>query len=77
MFLELHRAEDNKKVLFNVNNINTIYEDTTDVYIYIGEIAYRVEESYSEIIKVLKLFKFLVSIYIYNLRLKINSIILV
>ena len=53
MFLELHRAEDNKKVLFNVNNINTIYEDTTDVYIYIGEIAYRVEESYSEIIKVL------------------------
>lgn len=54
MFLELHRAEDNKKVLFNVNNINTIYEDTTDVYIYVGEIAYRVKESYSEIINVLK-----------------------
>ena len=54
MFLELHRAEDNKKVLFNVNNINTIYEDTTDVYIYVGEIAYRVKESYSEIIDALK-----------------------
>ena len=54
MFLELHRAEDNKKVLFNVSNINTIYEDTTDVYIYVGEIAYRVKESYSEIINVLK-----------------------
>ena len=53
MFLELHRSEDNKKVLFNVNNINTIYEDTTDVYIYVGEIAYRVKESYSEIINVL------------------------
>lgn len=53
MFLELHRSEDNKKVLFNVNNINTIYEDTTDVYIYVGEIVYRVKESYSEIINVL------------------------
>ena len=53
MFIELHRDEDNKKVLFNVNNINTIYEDTTDVYIYVGAIAYRVKESYSEIINVL------------------------
>ena len=54
MFLELHRAEDNKKVLFNVSNINTIYEGTTDAYIYVGDVAYRVKESYSEIIDVLK-----------------------
>ena len=54
MFIELHRFEDDKKVMFNINNINTIYEDTTDVYIYVGEIAYRVKETYAQIKELLQ-----------------------
>lgn len=51
MFLELHLSENNEKIMLNISRINSIYQTNGKAYIYIGEIVYRVKESYNDIAK--------------------------
>lgn len=51
MFLELHLFDDDEKVTLNINRIQSIYQKKGATYIYIGEIVYRVKESYEDVIK--------------------------
>ena len=53
MFLELHLSEDNEKIMFNINRINSIYQTKGATYIYVGEVVYRVKESYEQIKEVI------------------------
>ena len=49
MFLELHLSEDNEKIMFNINRINSIYQTKEVIYIYTGDVVYRVKENYEQI----------------------------
>lgn len=51
MFLELHIFENDEKIMLNINRIHSIYQEKAATYIYIGEIVYRVKESYEDVIK--------------------------
>ena len=51
MFLELHLSDDNEKIMLNINQINSIYQTNGKVNIYVGEVVYRVKESYEDIAK--------------------------
>lgn len=51
MFLELHLSENNEKIMLNINRINSIYQTKDVVYIYTGDVVYRVKESYEDIAK--------------------------
>jgi hypothetical protein len=51
MFLELHIFENDEKIMLNINRIQSIYQEKAATYIYIGEVAYRVKESYEDVIK--------------------------
>ena len=53
MFLELTLSDNNAKILFNINRINSIYQKGT-TYIYVGEVVYQVRESYEEIVNAIK-----------------------
>lgn len=50
MFLELHSFDKNEKRLLNIDRINSVYQEGGAVYIYIGEVVYRVKESYEDIV---------------------------
>jgi len=50
MFLELHLYENNKKFIVNLNKVNTVYMENEITAIYIGDVVYRIKESYSEIV---------------------------
>ena len=50
MFLELHLSDNNEKVMLNINRINSIYQTNGKANIYVGEIIYRVKESYEEVV---------------------------
>ena len=51
MFFELHLSENNEKIMLNINRINSIYQTKDVVYIYTGDVVYRVKESYEDIAK--------------------------
>lgn len=51
MFIELHLAENDKKIMLNINRINSIYQEEGAIYIYVEEVVYRVKESYEDIAK--------------------------
>lgn len=51
MFLELHKAENDEKIMLNLDKIQSIYQEKAATYIYIGQIVYRVKESYEEIVE--------------------------
>lgn len=51
MFLELHLSSNNEKIMVNINRINSIYQEKGKVYIYVGEIVYKVKENYEDIAK--------------------------
>jgi hypothetical protein len=51
MFLELHLEENDSKIMLNIDKIKSIYQERKGVSIYIGEIVYRVKESYEDIAK--------------------------
>lgn len=50
MFLELHKAENDEKIMLNLDKIQSIYQEKEATYIYIGQIVYRVKESYEDIV---------------------------
>jgi hypothetical protein len=49
MFLELHLSDNNEKIMLNIDRVQSIYQTGGATYIYIGEIVYRVKESYGQI----------------------------
>ena len=51
MFLELHLPENNEKIMLNINRINSIIQMGEGTNVYIGEVVYRVKESYDDIAK--------------------------
>lgn len=51
MFLELHKWDNNEKIMLNIDMIQSIYQEKEASYIYIGQIVYRVKESYEDIAK--------------------------
>lgn len=51
MFLELHKAEDNEKIMLNLDKIQSIYQRKGETYIYVGLSIYKVKESYEDIVK--------------------------
>lgn len=51
MFLELHLVEKNKKIMLNINRINSIIKMGKNANIYIGEVVYLVTESYDDIVE--------------------------
>ena len=51
MFLELHLSNNNEKIMLNINRISSIYQEGKTVNVYIGEVIYRVKESYEYIAK--------------------------
>ena len=53
MFLKLHKAENDEKIMLNLDKIQSIYQEKAATYIYIGQIVYRVKESYEEIVEVI------------------------
>lgn len=54
MFIELHLLENDEKIMLNINRINSIYQTKEAVYIYAGEVVYRVKESYEDIVETIK-----------------------
>lgn len=48
MFLELH-SDDDKKIMVNIDRIDSIYQLGKTTNIYIGGIIYYVKESYEQI----------------------------
>lgn len=56
MFLELHLSENNKKIMLNINRINSIIQMLEGANIYIGEVVYRVNESYDDIVELINKF---------------------
>lgn len=53
MFIELHLYDNNEKIIMNINRINSIYKIGKTTNIYIGEVVYRVKESYDDIVKII------------------------
>ena len=51
MFLELTLSDNNAKILFNINRINSIYQIKGTTNIYVGEVVYQVRERYEEIVE--------------------------
>lgn len=51
MFLELHLLYNDEKVMFNIDRINSVYQERSTVNVYIGEDVYKVKESYENIVK--------------------------
>ena len=49
MFIELHLSENNEKIMLNINRINSIYQTKEVIYIYTGDVVYRVKENYEQI----------------------------
>ncbi len=49
MFIELHLAENENKIILNITRVNSIYQINGTTNIYVGEVIYRVKESYEEI----------------------------
>lgn len=56
MFLELHLSDNNEKIMLNIDRIKSIYQDGRTAYVYVGEVVYRVKESYEDIAKSLAIF---------------------
>lgn len=54
MFIELHLSDNDEKIMLNINRINSIYQIEEVVYIYTGEVVYRVKESYEDIVNGIK-----------------------
>ena len=53
MFIELHLAENDKKIMLNIDRINSIFQMNEGATVYAGEVFYRVKESYEDIAKCL------------------------
>lgn len=51
MFLELHLSENDEKIMLNIDRINSIYQANGRTNIYVGEVVYRVKESYEDVAK--------------------------
>ena len=51
MFIELHKAEDNEKIMLNIDKIQSICQRKGETYIYIGLSIFKVKESYENIAK--------------------------
>lgn len=51
MFIELHLLDNNKKIMLNIDRINSIYQIRGTTNIYAGEVVYQVKESYEDIEK--------------------------
>jgi len=51
MFIQLHLSENDEKIMLNINRINSIYQTEKVVYIYTGDVVYRVKESYEDIVE--------------------------
>lgn len=49
MFIELHTADDNKKIMLNINQIQCIGQTSGVAYIDFGDDIYGVKESYEHI----------------------------
>ncbi len=56
MFLELTLYDNNEKIMLNIHRIKSVYQEGRMVYVYIGEVVYRVKESYEDIAKSLSIF---------------------
>ena len=50
-FIVLHLSDNDEKIILNIDRINSIYQEEKTVNVYIGEVVYRVKESYEDIIK--------------------------
>jgi hypothetical protein len=48
-FIELHLLDDDEKIIINVDRIKSVYRWKGITYVYIGETAYKVKESYNDI----------------------------
>lgn len=53
MFIELHLSDYNEKIMININRINSIYKIGEITIVCIGEVVYRVKESYDDIVKII------------------------
>lgn len=49
MFIELHTADDDKKIMLNVNQIQCIGQTSGVAYVDFGDDIYGVRESYEQI----------------------------
>lgn len=53
MFIELHLLSDNEKILINIDRIKSIYRLNGTTYVYVGESAYKVKESYEDMRRII------------------------
>jgi len=51
MFIELHSEENDKKIMLNINRINSVLQMSDGANVYAGDSVYRVKESYEDIAK--------------------------
>ena len=49
MFIELHLLSDNEKILVNIDRIKSIYRYKGETHVSMGEVSFRVKESYEDI----------------------------
>lgn len=54
MFLELHLSDYNKKIMININRINSICQENEKANVYVGAVFYRVKENYEQIKEIIK-----------------------
>ena len=52
-FIVLHLSDNNEKIILNIDRINSIYQEEKTVNVYIGEVVYRVKESYENIVNLI------------------------
>lgn len=57
MFIELHLLDNNEKIMLNIDRINSVYQEENTANVYIGEVIYKVKESYENIVKCIKCYK--------------------
>ena len=46
MFIELHLLDGDEKIMINMDRIKSIYRYKGITHVYVGEIEYKVKESY-------------------------------
>lgn len=52
-FIELHLLDDDEKIIINMDRIRSVYRWKGITYVYIGETAYKVKESYEDMRRII------------------------
>ncbi len=52
-FIELHLLDDDEKIIINMDRIKSVYRWKGITYVYIGETAYKVKESYEDMRRII------------------------